>query len=98
MKTNHSSLLADTGWSEIELDHMKLVPIARNYEALIPHDKRLNDNPTVIAWHTTTFPPFKGKEWYDDEDVQEMLKMEYFIQTGRKYNGKKIIPTVVHYR
>lgn len=68
MKTSHSSLLADTGLSEIELDRMGLNPVERDYE---------KEDPGISGgWspHSeTTLPPFADQPWYEDEDVKRCL-------------------------
>lgn len=63
MRTDHSSLLADTGLSEIELDRIGVSPPKRlAYYSSPLVNKFFSSGPTM-----DTLSPFA--EWFEDEDV-----------------------------
>lgn len=72
MKTNHSSLLADTGLSEIELDRVGLNPVERDWDKV----EAPLCSPIRKGWHnpdSQTLAPFRNQPWYEDEDVRRWL-------------------------
>lgn len=78
MKTSHSSLLADIGLSEIELDRLGIKFVEREeYDPEISEICRRtrNINPVVLARCTITLYPFKGCPWYNDVDVLKLHGM-----------------------
>lgn len=70
VKTEHSTLLADTGLSEIELDRMGFVPVQRrvNPGANVFSNK---DSTQMIG----TWSSFVDRRWDDDEDVLRNLDL-----------------------
>ncbi len=72
MKTNHSSLLADTGLSEIELDRAGLNPVERDWDKVDVHLRTT----LRTGWNNPdshTLAPFRDQPWYEDEDVKRCL-------------------------
>lgn len=63
VRTSHSSLLADTGLSEIELDRIGATPTKRLLYYSSPSTTKLFD----LGPFMDTLSPFR--EWFEDEDV-----------------------------
>jgi hypothetical protein len=69
MNTNHSSLLADTGLSEIELDRMGAVPTRRKDDPRASVGDKGLDRILGHPIDNGTLAEFEGMEWFDDPDV-----------------------------
>jgi hypothetical protein len=83
MRTDHSSLLADTGLSEIELDRMGLVPVERDIDKLHPHFRGYLTPAYRLQASTETgcYLPYDGTYWYEDSDVKILLG--FYARVGR---------------
>lgn len=78
MISSHSSLLADTGLSEISLDKLGIHSVEReDYDPeMIYLIRKGLKNPLIIIILSSTLHPFKHQPWYEDEDVIAMLQIE----------------------
>lgn len=92
MRTSHSSLLADTGLSEIGIEKLGIYPVEREeYDPellnLVRHGLT---SPTVIAQLCQTWRPFKGRPWHEDEDILNFLRYQGMdVESGLRPNYKR---------